>query len=539
MKKLVFALAVLTVIASCGHKPSTPTVTVGNPYLPLWEHIPDGEPYVFEDPDNPGKQRVYIYGSHDIERTMYCGRDQVVWSAPVDNLQDWRYDGVIFRIDKNRDGKPLNEEGLFDVLYAPDVCLVVNPDGTKTYYLYPNDMGWKRNSLVAKSSRPDGPFEACNWSKDNPNETEGIMGFDPGVLVDDDGRVYGYWGFSQSFGAELDPATMATLKPGTEMVVDMVSNLHQDGIFRFFEASSIRKIEDKYVFIFSRWTANGEFGLPDTNYTLAYAYSDNPLGPWTYGGTLIDARGRETGENGETIVSATPTGNTHGSICQIGGQWYVFYHRQTGRNEFARQAMVSPITVDVEEGPGGKVVISEGEYTSEGFAQEGLNPLERHPAAIACWYTGPKPWRQHGDDMFSGSYIEPGYGTEDRFDAPWDLRNNMNRVVNNTDGSIVGYKYFNFNKTHGMKKMQLLLQLVPEGIDGTVTVWADRPWASQGGIPVCSFNLFADMPQVSTEVRIDVPAIARMQGKHALYLTFSSEEKGKSLCALESLVFSK
>lgn len=538
MKKFVFALAVLTVIASCGRKPST-SVTVGNPYLPLWEHIPDGEPYVFEDPDHPGKQRVYIYGSHDIERTMYCGRDQVVWSAPVDNLQDWRYDGVIFRIDKNRDGKPLNEEGLFDVLYAPDVCLVVDPNGTKTYYLYPNDMGWKRNSLVAKSSRPDGPFEACNWSKDNPNETEGIMGFDPGVLVDDDGRVYGYWGFSQSFGAELDPATMATLKPGTEVMVDMVSHLHQDGIFRFFEASSIRKIEDKYVFIFSRWTANGEFGLPDTNYTLAYAYSDNPLGPWTFGGTLIDARGRETGENGETIVSATPTGNTHGSICQIGGQWYVFYHRQTGRNEFARQAMVSPITVDVEEGPGGKVVISEGEYTSEGFALEGLNPLERHPAAIACWYTGPKPWRQHGDDMFSGSYIEPGYGTEDRFDAPWDLRNNMNRVVNNTDGSIVGYKYFNFSKTHGMKKLQLRLQLVPEGIDGTVTVWADRPWASQGGIPVCSFNLFADMPQESTEVRIDVPAITRMQGKHALYLTFSSEEKGKSLCALESLVFSK
>ena len=538
MKKLVFALAVLTVIASCGRKPST-SVTIGNPYLPLWEHIPDGEPYVFEDPDHPGKQRVYIYGSHDIERTMYCGRDQVVWSAPVDNLQDWRYDGIIFRVNTNRDGKPLNEEGLFDVLYAPDVCLVVNPDGTKTYYLYPNDMGWKRNSLVAKSSRPDGPFEVCNWSKDNPNETEGIMGFDPGVLVDDDGRVYGYWGFSQSFGAELDPATMATLKPGTEMVVDMVSNLHQDGIFRFFEASSIRKIEDKYVFIFSRWTANGEFGLPDTNYTLAYAYSDNPLGPWTYGGTLIDARGRETGENGETIVSATPTGNTHGSICQIGGQWYVFYHRQTGRNEFARQAMVSPITVEVEKGPGGKVVISEGEYTSEGFALEGLNPLERHPAAIACWYTGPKPWRQHGDDMFSGSYIEAGYGTEDRFDAPWDLRNNMNRVVNNTDGSIVGYKYFNFSKTHGMKKLQLLLQLVPEGIDGTVSVWADRPWASQGGILVCSFNLFADMPQESTEVRIDVPAIARLQGKHALYLTFSSEEKGKSLCALESLVFSK
>ena len=32
----------------------------GNPYLPLWEHLPDGEPRVFEDPDRPGKYRAYI-----------------------------------------------------------------------------------------------------------------------------------------------------------------------------------------------------------------------------------------------------------------------------------------------------------------------------------------------------------------------------------------------------------------------------------------------------------------------------------------------
>ena len=60
--------------------------TPGNPYLPLWEHIPDGEPYVFEDPDQPGKYRVYIYGSHDSMITEYCGRELVVWSAAVDSL---------------------------------------------------------------------------------------------------------------------------------------------------------------------------------------------------------------------------------------------------------------------------------------------------------------------------------------------------------------------------------------------------------------------------------------------------------------------
>lgn len=37
-----------------------------NPYMPLWEHVPDGEPRVFE---HNGEKRVYVYGSHDIEKT--------------------------------------------------------------------------------------------------------------------------------------------------------------------------------------------------------------------------------------------------------------------------------------------------------------------------------------------------------------------------------------------------------------------------------------------------------------------------------------
>lgn len=73
---------------------------------------------------------------------------------------------------------------------------------------------------------------------------------------------------------------MCTVKPGTEVVENMISGYRQEGIFRFFEASSIRKIEDKYVFIYSRTTAEGEDGLPNaSNYTLAYAYSEHPLVP--------------------------------------------------------------------------------------------------------------------------------------------------------------------------------------------------------------------------------------------------------------------
>ena len=512
--------------------------TVGNPYLPLWEHIPDGEPYVFEDPDNPGKHRVYIYGSHDNLKTMYCGRDQVVWSAPVENLSQWRYDGIILMVDKNAKGEPFDSASTADVLFAPDVTLVTDSTGKKTYYLFPNDQTGGRNGLIAKSDRPNGPFEVCNWNADDPNKVDGIYGFDPAVFVDDDGRVYGYWGFEHSYAAEIDPATMCTVKPGTKIVDGMVSGRNEPGKFRFFEASSIRKIKDKYVFIYSRWTEPGEFGLPDTNYTLAYAYSDKPLGPWTYGGTIIDGRGREINEQGDTIASGVVSGNTHGSICEVNGQWYVFYHRQAGLDEYARQAMVAPIEVKVEEGVGGKVEISEGEYNSEGFALEGLDPFERHSAGIACWITGPKvAVHEWPKNVYYGSYVETSYGTETNFDEPYDLKNNTNRVVNNTDGSIVGYKYFNFTKSYDGDYLQLLLRLIPEGIDGTINIMIDRPWESQGGKLLGTITLKADMPKESTEMAIELPALADYTGKHALFFVFASDTKEKSICTLEDFAF--
>ena len=58
-----------------------------NPYLPLWEHVPDGEPRVFEDPDNPGKLRAYIIGSHDTHYSEYCGNDVRMWWLPSRTLR--------------------------------------------------------------------------------------------------------------------------------------------------------------------------------------------------------------------------------------------------------------------------------------------------------------------------------------------------------------------------------------------------------------------------------------------------------------------
>ena len=514
-----------------------------NPYLPLWEHIPDGEPYVFEDPDNPGKYRVYVYGSHDNLRTAYCGLDQVVWSAPVEDLSRWRYDGVIFESRTDANGNLLNGEGKGDLLYAPDVAVKTDPQtGKKTYYLYPNTQNGGRQGTVAKADRPDGPFSICNWSKTNPQETEGVLRFDPAVFVDDDGRVYGYWGFQESFGAELDPETMATVKPGTQIVKGMITHLHEEGEFRFFEASSIRKIKDKYVFIYSRWTKDGEFGLKDTNYTLAYAYSDNPLGPFVYGGTIIDARARDTDLQGNPIFTATPTGNTHGSIAEIEGQWYVFYHRQSGTDEFARQAMVAPITVDVTEGPGGKVVISEGEYTSEGFQLGGLDPLQRYSAGIACYYTGPGgATNDYPNFLYTGSYVQAQYledGVEPTsLEDVYDLSVNHNPVVNNTSGSVVGYKYFNFDALSHKRWITLRLQVVPKGVSGRIEVIADSPWKEKGGILLGRVKINKRKHQEMTELKVRVRKARKLKGKHALYLRFTASEPDTSLCDFHYLQF--
>jgi len=62
---------------------------VFNPYLPSYEYVPDGEPYVFGD-------RLYVYGSHDkFNGKNFCLGDYVCWSAPVDDLGNWKFEGTI------------------------------------------------------------------------------------------------------------------------------------------------------------------------------------------------------------------------------------------------------------------------------------------------------------------------------------------------------------------------------------------------------------------------------------------------------------
>ena len=498
------SLATLMIVLFIGCLYQKSTALAINPYLPEWEHIPDGEPYVFEDPEHPGKERIYIYGSHDTSKTSYCGPDLTVWSAPVEDLTDWRCDGVIFEYSSGAKK---------DTMYAPDVAVVNESDGSKTYYLYPNDQTTKRNSMVCKSKSPIGPFEPINLNSDTDPSSTGVMGFDPAVFVDDDGRVYGYWGFNKASMAELDPATMATVKPGTSIIDDAFLDYEDDDQIRFFEASSMRKINDKYIFIYSRKTRDGEFGLGKSTATLAYLYSDNPLGPWTYGGTIIDARGKNTDSEGNTFAALAAT-NTHGSLAQVNGQWYIFYHRSINNDGgYSRQGMAEPVDITFTED--GKVKISEAEVTSEGMEMNGLDPFKLYSAGISCYTTG-------------GSYIQ----------ATWDKNDIGGAVSNNKNGAIVGYKYFNFtNFCEGKKDcLNLRINYTGTGNDGIIKVRLDSPYTDGKDLGTISVEKSdSQIAPVTKMLSIDPEKIET--GKHALYFLFETSSES-SLCSLNSFQFS-
>ena len=151
-----------------------------NPFLPLNEYIPDGEPHVFGD-------RVYLYGSHDAANsTRFCIGDYSVWSAPVNDLSSWTCHGVTYRKDQD----PRSQSGKLVDFYAPD-C-VQGKDGR--YYLYyfaagPNTRPFGPMS-VAVSDRPEGPFDYLGDIR-YPDGTPVMKHLtnDPAV-INDNGRIW-------------------------------------------------------------------------------------------------------------------------------------------------------------------------------------------------------------------------------------------------------------------------------------------------------------------------------------------------------------
>ena len=460
-----------------------------NPYMPLWEHVPDGEPRVFE---HEGDKRVYVYGSHDIEREQYCGRNYVVWSAPVDDLTDWKCHGVAY------------ETHYDSILYAPDV--VKRGD---TYYMYAAE---KKGSLVvvASSKTPWGPFE-------NPVETK--LGFDPGVLVDDDNKVYAYWGgcAAPCYIAELEE-DMATIKEGT-LVENPIGHStcpwdpkddgHISLIDAFFEASSPRKVLGKYVYIYSKRYERPvpELGVFEPcNGFLSYKFSDTPFGPFRDGGDF-SFNGGEILKDSEGLGTMTyQWGNNHGSIMEINGKWYVFYHRQTGLNEYSRQAMIEP--VDVALGTDEKLYIGDIKYlngepvsskpvemTSQGAQINGIDAYLWISAGYTCHIYGSK----------KRAYVKPGYDEKEDISTP---------VMDITSGTTVGFRYLQF----GTVPPQKVTAHLTDAESVKVLVRLD----SYKGRIIAELDFDGNSKEASSGL------LTGIIGRHAVYFEFVSENSDKS-----------
>lgn len=407
-----------------------------NPFLPLYEYIPDGEPRVFGD-------RLYLYGSHDLAGSeRFCEGDYVVWSAPVADLSDWRCEGVSYSHEAS---------GASDMaagnMAAPD-C-VQGRDGR--YYLFYN-RGARNACEVAVSDQPQGPFTYYgNVIFPDGSEPKAKL-FDPGVLVDDDGSVYLYTGFvptpespwvhiagrySLVFALEPD---MRTIRTGpVELLPGHLAAKHTEFEgHAFYEASSPRKINGRYYLVYSS----------DLSHELCYAVSDSPMGGFRYGGTLVS--NADIGFQGNRQPKA-PFGNTHGGLVRIRGQWYIFYHRQTHGIECCRQACAEPIELD-----------EAGQFHQAGITSCGLNhgPLlgiGTYNAAYACYLTHESIGKERLSIRKCVRAQQP-HIFEEQMDE--DESHALHYIANMQDGATAGFKFFSLGQA---TKIGITISALAEG----------------------------------------------------------------------------
>ena len=445
-----------------------------NPYLPSWEYIPDGEPYVFGD-------RVYVYGSHDLSNGhVFCLGDYVCWSAPVNDLGDWRYEGVIY--PKTSD--PFNKEGKM-CLYAPDVT--IGPDGR--YYLY--YVLDKVNVVsVAVCDTPAGRYEFLGYVHyedgtrlgDKPGDEPQ---FDPGVLTEGE-NTYLYTGFcgrgdksrTGAFVTVLGP-DMLTIKeapkrvaPGCEYGAGTSFEGHE-----YFEAASIRKHNDIYYFIYSSVVMH----------ELCYATSKSPTEGFVYGGVLVSNCDLHIDTYKPADMPTAYGANNHGSMVEINGQWYIFYHRQTNGTWYSRQGCAEKITIKADGS------ISQAEITSCGLNDGPLAGRGEYPAYLACNLFYEKPSMYVGDP-YAPKIVQDGKDGDEE----------IGYITGVHDSVTIGFKYFDCKD---VKEISIQVRCYCDGVFEVRTAWDGEVLAK---LPVISSNVWE-------EYTAEFPV---KDGVHALYFTY-------------------
>jgi len=232
--------------------------------------------------------KLYVYPSGDtvppegIDCPRFCMPGYHVFS--LENGSTWKNHGWILKENE----VPWGVRNEF-AMWAPD-C--IEKDG-KYYYFYPakpsHDKAFRRIG-VGVSSSPIGPFK---WNK---SYIEGISGIDPGLLLDDDNSVYLYYGGGQELHVVKLNDNMKKIQ-GKPITIQGLPYGYKEGSFPF-KKNGIYYLAFAHVF-------------PGEGYTIGYATSNSPLGPFVYRGKIMD-----------NIANGT----NHCSVVKYNGQWILFYH---------------------------------------------------------------------------------------------------------------------------------------------------------------------------------------------------------------------
>lgn len=419
------------------------TLSAQNPIVPPGVFLADPEGHQWKD------GRLYLYVSRDESPDYYCSYRYDLISTS--DMKNWTISENAFASKGPNDQVPYSD----GALYASDAAY---KDGK--YYLY-YSMNDRIDEGVAVSDSPDGPFL-------NGQPMKGISQIDPAVFIDDDGQAYLYWGQFSAKGAKLKDNM---LEVDTTTIVD---GLVTEQEHFFHEGSSMRKRNGIYYLVY----AHLRKGRPTC---IGYATSKSPLGPFKYGGVIVDNAGCDP-----------ESWNNHGSICEFNGNWYVLYHRTTNGTRSLRKVCIEPITFN-EDGS-----INEVEMTSQG-AGDPLCAFETIPAERAClmWGNTRVHLKSQHDEELSG--------------------------IQNDNYAV--YKYIDF----GDGADTFTVNVTPQS-GGKIEVWIDNLWTP----PVGVIDVPADR---KGETLTLTGKINPVKGVHALTLRFTGDDDAEELFTVDSFRF--
>jgi arabinoxylan arabinofuranohydrolase len=423
------------------------TLCAQNPIVPAGVYIADPAAHVWED----GK--LYVYGSVDETTDYYCSHRHHVLSS--NDLLNWTLHENVLASSGEHDAIPYSDS----LLYAPD-CQY--KDGK--YYMYYTLNSPANTEGVAMADGPTGPFRGAR-----PIDLYGYNQIDPAVFIDDDGTAYYIWGQFTAKMARLKP-NMTEIDPAT-----IRDSIVTEAEHYFHEGGYLVKRNGIYYFIYAHM---GRAGRPTC---IGYATSYAPMGPYRYGGVIVD------NDHSDPAVW-----NNHGSIVEYNGQWYVFYHRSTHGSVMMRKACVEPIHFNPDDS------IDEVEMTSQG-AGPPLQASAKIPAERACLLYG-----NVRIQAFANDNEELG-----------GIRN----------GDFAAYKYLDFGS--GVKSVTI--RVAPGKDPGKIAMKLGHSWHRNIGIIEIPGGGDARTWQ---EITVDVDPVA---GVHALWLRFLGE--GDELFALDWIRF--